>query len=256
MKFPGSAAFSPVVPLLEESSTRASSPSLEALVAMQCHIDTGVDVAIVHLSDSDINQFLAEELRSLRAGLQDACKQAQVEGTAIIFTDTDGDMVEMRFEQGHINQYVNGRVSVSNLQAFNVDKTHRTYQDDGGCGTFRPEEDLDDIISRRDRLFATAARITTMPHVECPWGNLATMARLCLVLHHCGEVCTQTETALNYVESMLWKQLVAAIGKEVGPSDFSEYMIFHMRRLFKPAYLPTAFSVPVRRSCKHTPDGT
>jgi len=165
-------------------------------------------------------------------------------------------MVEMRFEQGHINQYVNGRVSVSNLQAFNVDKTHRTYQDDGGCGTFRPEEDLDDIISRRDRLFATAARITTMPHVECPWGNLATMARLCLVLHHCGEVCTQTETALNYVESMLWKQLVAAIGKEVGPSDFSEYMIFHMRRLFKPAYLPTAFSVPVRRSCKHTPDGT
>jgi len=61
---------------------------------------------------------------------------------------------------------------------------------------------------------------------------------------------------LDYIESMLRKQLIAAIGKEVTPADFGEYMTFHNRKLFADAYAPKPFCFAVRRSDKHSPEGT
>ena len=60
--------------------------------------------------------------------------------------------------------------------------------------------------------------------------------------------------AVNYIESMLHKQLVAAIGKEVQPSHFNEYMIFHNRKLFKAQYEPRKFCYAIRRP-DHYPEG-
>uniref|UniRef100_A0A0G4FDD4 Uncharacterized protein n=1 Tax=Chromera velia CCMP2878 TaxID=1169474 RepID=A0A0G4FDD4_9ALVE len=53
---------------------------------------------------------------------------------------------------------------------------------------------------------------------------------------------------LNYLESLLRKQLVAAIGKEVKASDLDEYMTFHNRKLFRPTFTPRPFCYDVRRS--------
>lgn len=89
-------------------------------------------------------------------------------------------------------------------------------------------------------------------------GPLATVAEaaVALVLRHLHEVCIQYPEAVDYIESMLRKQLVAAIGKEVTPADFAEYMRFHNRKLFDEAYAPVPFCFAVRRSDSHSPEGT
>jgi len=81
-------------------------------------------------------------------------------------------------------------------------------------------------------------------------------AVLAVVLKHCSTVCLQWAEALDYIEGMIRKQLIAAIGKEVMPADFAEYMQFHNRKLFADAYAPTPFCFAVRRSDKHSPEGT
>jgi len=71
-----------------------------------------------------------------------------------------------------------------------------------------------------------------------------------------SRVASQWSSAINYVEAMLRKQVVAAIGKEVSPADFAEYMVFHNRKLFGKGFEPVPFSHAVRRSMLHSPEGT
>jgi hypothetical protein len=70
-----------------------------------------------------------------------------------------------------------------------------------------------------------------------------------------ADLCQQGRDALDSVEAMLYQQLQAAIGKEIGPADFTEYMAFHNRRLFKEEYRPKSFCFTVRRP-DHYPEGT
>eukprot|EP00440_Ansanella_granifera_P051937 gb/GFBE01056310.1/.p1 GENE.gb/GFBE01056310.1/~~gb/GFBE01056310.1/.p1 ORF type:complete len:1013 (+),score=257.29 gb/GFBE01056310.1/:1-3039(+) len=88
--------------------------------------------------------------------------------------------------------------------------------------------------------------------------SLITAAAACFVvsLRHCLEVCQQLYGGLNFIECMLRKQLIAAIGKEVSPADFAEYMRFHFRKLFADAFAPKPFCFAVRRSEQHGPEGT
>jgi hypothetical protein len=58
----------------------------------------------------------------------------------------------------------------------------------------------------------------------------------------------------GFIEFMLRKQLVAAIGKEVTASDFYKYMLFHSRKLFKTEYAPQPFCFAIRRP-DHYPEG-
>jgi len=51
----------------------------------------------------------------------------------------------------------------------------------------------------------------------------------------------------DYIESMLRKQLSAAIGKELQPKDFEEYMEYHYRKVFNQAYAPVDFCYAIRR---------
>jgi hypothetical protein len=54
---------------------------------------------------------------------------------------------------------------------------------------------------------------------------------------------------------MLYSQIVAAIGRVVGPVDFQQYVRFHMRKLYRDEYQPLPFSYAVRRP-GYTPEGT
>jgi len=57
------------------------------------------------------------------------------------------------------------------------------------------------------------------------------------------------------VTDMLYKQLVAAIGKVVQPIDFQAYARFHMRKLYRSEYQPRPFSYAIRRA-GYYPEGT
>ncbi len=50
-------------------------------------------------------------------------------------------------------------------------------------------------------------------------------------------------------------QVVAAIGKEVGPADLTQYMEYHCRQLLRDAFQPKGFCYAVRRP-NHYPEGS
>jgi len=72
----------------------------------------------------------------------------------------------------------------------------------------------------------------------------AVEAGLLVTLMHIARVCIQYSNTVDYIEGMLRKQLVAAIGKELTPNDFTAYMEFHARKLLKPEELANVASYP------------
>ena len=80
-------------------------------------------------------------------------------------------------------------------------------------------------------------------------------AALLVAADYLRRVAVHMGDGLAYTESLLRKQLVAAVGKVVQPRDFSEYMAFHNRRLLRPAFQPRPFVFAVRRSAQHVPEG-
>eukprot|EP00005_Dracoamoeba_jomungandri_P000842 CAMPEP_0174250394 /NCGR_PEP_ID=MMETSP0439-20130205/578_1 /TAXON_ID=0 /ORGANISM="Stereomyxa ramosa, Strain Chinc5" /LENGTH=998 /DNA_ID=CAMNT_0015330449 /DNA_START=39 /DNA_END=3035 /DNA_ORIENTATION=+ len=79
-------------------------------------------------------------------------------------------------------------------------------------------------------------------------------AKMLVVLLHSQTCAQHYYDGINYIEHMLRTQLVAAIGKEVGPKDFSEYMRYHQRKLYRERYQPKAFCYAIRRP-DHSPEG-
>jgi hypothetical protein len=61
--------------------------------------------------------------------------------------------------------------------------------------------------------------------------------------------------SVNYIEAVIMRQLIAAVGKILPPSEFDAYMLFHYRRLFLEDFLPRPLSTAVRRSSLHSPEG-
>jgi hypothetical protein len=67
------------------------------------------------------------------------------------------------------------------------------------------------------------------------------------------QVIERYTQGVDFIEGMLYKQLVDAIGKVVTPVDFSNYLVFHNRKLFDEPYRPRAFSYAIRRP-DHDPE--
>ena len=86
--------------------------------------------------------------------------------------------------------------------------------------------------------------------------KLVTVAEAGLVLLwlHIVDLCRHLENAIGYIEDMLTKQLIAAIGKEVQAKDFDQFMAFHNQKLLSSEYAPTPFCYAIRRP-GHDPDG-
>ena len=80
----------------------------------------------------------------------------------------------------------------------------------------------------------------------------AALSMLCL---HALSISEHFIDGVGYIEHMLGTQLVAAIGKELQPSDFAEFVRFHDKKLFKAEYAPEPFCYAIRRP-DHYPDGT
>lgn len=113
------------------------------------------------------------------------------------------------------------------------------------------------LAEERRSLVAAAASAADVVAGRAPGGLVgASEARLLVTCLHCCDVAFYYSATMEYIEDMLRKQLEASLGKELTAVDIAEYMRFHHRKLFRPAYLPASFSFSVRRSEQHAPEGT
>ena len=77
-------------------------------------------------------------------------------------------------------------------------------------------------------------------------------AIMCVLSFHIMELVGVFIESIKYIEAMLEKQLVAAIGKEINSSDLDKYMRYHNEKMFNPS--PEQFCYTIRRP-EHYPDG-
>jgi hypothetical protein len=82
----------------------------------------------------------------------------------------------------------------------------------------------------------------------------AVESALLVTLMHVRRVCRHHADSVAYIEDMLRRQLIAAIGKEVTPADFTAYIEFHHNKLVKSQFRPLPFSYAIRRP-EHDPEG-
>mmetsp|Transcript_3484 Transcript_3484/g.6122 ORF Transcript_3484/g.6122 Transcript_3484/m.6122 type:complete len:911 (+) Transcript_3484:251-2983(+) len=69
-------------------------------------------------------------------------------------------------------------------------------------------------------------------------------ASVCKLMLHMYDICMTVSRSCDYVEQLLRKQLIDAIGKEVTPDQMDEYMQFHYRRLFsRNVFRPFSYDV-------------
>jgi len=78
--------------------------------------------------------------------------------------------------------------------------------------------------------------------------------KLVLLSSHILDLTAAWYAGITYVEAMLRSQLIQAIGKEVQPSDFCDFIKFHNQRTFGKAYSPKSFCHAVRQPNQY-PDG-
>lgn len=74
-----------------------------------------------------------------------------------------------------------------------------------------------------------------------------TEAHLLVTLLHINHISEAYSESVDYIEDMLLQQFTKAIGKVVTPSDFSNYLTFHNRKIYQSAYQPHPFSFAIRR---------
>jgi hypothetical protein len=84
----------------------------------------------------------------------------------------------------------------------------------------------------------------------------AVEAKLLVILLHLIDVGEHYADGIQHLENLLEQQLVAAVGRTLQASDFTAYMRFHNRKLFKEAFQPRPFSHAVRRTVQHSPEGS
>jgi hypothetical protein len=109
-----------------------------------------------------------------------------------------------------------------------------------------------------DALFEPLPGAASIPAPAGPQGPAfftAAEAKLLLVVTGLRELTVDYALGMDFIEQMIRSQLVAAIGKEVTMRDFSQYMIFHNRKVFREEFVPRPFSHAVRRSAVHSPEG-
>jgi len=125
---------------------------------------------------------------------------------------------------------------------------------DSGDSVILPVCDINSFLHEQKR--SIKEKFTQLEEVFPKDTKLITSAEATLIvsLMNFGTICEFYRDGVDYIEEMLRKQLIAAIGKEVNAKDFNEYMIYHNRKLFKPEFQPTKLCYAIRRP-DHYPEG-
>jgi hypothetical protein len=86
-------------------------------------------------------------------------------------------------------------------------------------------------------------------------GQLPKMVCVSTILENIFQICQGFLDGVTYIENLLCKQVIQAIGKNIGLKEIEEYMSFHYRGLLAPEMVPRAFVSDIRlKGC--TPEGT
>jgi hypothetical protein len=101
---------------------------------------------------------------------------------------------------------------------------------------------LDDAITSLSKRYSTEAMVSIEE------------ATLVVLAEHLLQLVERYKCSIAYIERMLEKQLIQAIGTELGAEAFEQFMRFHNQKFFATSYSPKPFSYAVRRE-KHYPDG-
>lgn len=80
-------------------------------------------------------------------------------------------------------------------------------------------------------------------------------ATLVVALKHCLDVAERWCESVDFLESLLRRQLSACIGRSLTQKDVVEYMRFHHRKLFAAPYQPRPFSFSVRPETDRCAEG-
>eukprot|EP01060_Flectonema_neradi_P035550 TRINITY_DN657_c0_g1_i1.p1 TRINITY_DN657_c0_g1~~TRINITY_DN657_c0_g1_i1.p1 ORF type:complete len:907 (+),score=211.93 TRINITY_DN657_c0_g1_i1:55-2775(+) len=116
-----------------------------------------------------------------------------------------------------------------------------------------PRTDLQALLREQER--GLAERLTSLSKTYPANGFPNSQdASTLLLLSYTTDLCSTYGMSIEFVEKMIYDQLVKAVGKVVTADDFSEYMLYHNRKVFKDVYQPQALSYPVRTS-DHAPEG-
>lgn len=116
--------------------------------------------------------------------------------------------------------------------------------------------DIGNILQEQSRTIENAFHNLARVYPAKEMMKLITIseASMVLVCKHMERLIEQYQNSVEYVEDMLKQQLIAAIGKEIHPNDFEQYMKYYYPKLYAPSFAPIPFSHPIRRP-GHYPDG-
>lgn len=108
---------------------------------------------------------------------------------------------------------------------------------------------------RRTFLAKTAELARVFPSAS--EGKLASVAEagLGVVALHLQRLSLSFADGVAYIESLLRRQLIAAVGRELSAADFAGFMRFHQRKIFRDQFEPRPFCYAIRRP-GHYPEGT
>lgn len=126
--------------------------------------------------------------------------------------------------------------------------------EDGGADGVLPLAYLHAFLAEAQRTLTAKRRALDAAFPRDASVITAVEAGLLVALLHARRVCGQLVDSVDHLEALLRQQLVAAIGKELTPADFTAYMDFHHRKLVAPAFRPLPFSYAIRRP-DHDPEG-
>eukprot|EP01033_Poteriospumella_lacustris_P012405 gene12406-8879_t len=154
-----------------------------------------------------------------------------------------------RIEQAHRQVFV---PVVAFFEKADVEGSNHTAVSPQLLSLFHREETrgLKEVLESVDTLFPHPADSKSHPSLVS-----YSEARAVVVLHHMAAVVDTFQQSVDYVEAIMRRQLVAALGKSVTEADLQQYMSYHYRQLYRPSYQPQPWTVSVRRSRKHSPEG-
>lgn len=121
-----------------------------------------------------------------------------------------------------------------------------------------PIEDLNYFLEEQTRSFVDKkAQFEKLFPEDKKGENIITFneANIIAALTNTMNIAQFYADGVEHVEGTMRKQLISAIGKEVTPADFANYMKYHNRKIFKESFQPRPFSYAVRQP-DHYPEGT
>ncbi|KAJ9460387.1 hypothetical protein DIPPA_02834 [Diplonema papillatum] len=126
----------------------------------------------------------------------------------------------------------------------------------GPQGLLLSESDLRCFLSSHDRFLKEACNSVSGLYPPVTSGQLISEreAKLCLLTTHACNVVTDFVCYVDYLEALLRRQLVAAVGRWISQPDFEMFMRFRARKLFKFKYIPKPFCYAARHEQQH-PEG-